>query len=224
MTDAVREPFVDRRDAGQALAAALQAWAGRPDVRVLGLPRGGVPVAYEVARALRAPLDVCVVRKLGVPGQEEFAMGALASGGAEVLDDALVRRLGIGPAQVAAVRQREAEELARREALYRGERPPVPIAGRVVIVVDDGLATGATMRAALLALRSQSPARLIAAVPVGAPAACERLRAACDDLICLRQPPEFLAVGRFYANFDATPDGEVMRLLAEARSDQTPES
>jgi predicted phosphoribosyltransferase len=205
--------YVDRRDAGRMLAAALRHLAGRDDLLVLGLPRGGVPVAWEVARALGAPLDVCVVRKLGVPGHEEFAMGALASGGAEVLDLPLIRRLGVTEAQLQAVRERETDELARRDALYRGERPAARAGGRTVIVVDDGFATGATMHAALRVLRAEMPERLIAAAPVGAPQACERLREDCDDVVCPWQPDDFVAVGLAYSNFDATSDEEVMRLL-----------
>src|ERR1700704_750381 len=172
--------FRDRREAGHLLAAKLSAYANRPDVLVLALPRGGEPVAYEVARALGAPLDVFVVRKLGVPGYEEVAMGAIASGGVRVLNDQLVRRLGIPDHLIDAVAAREGQELARRELLYRGGRPPPNIRGRTVILVDDGLATGATMHAAIAALRQLQPARIVVAVPTASPDTCQELRAEAD--------------------------------------------
>src|SRR3954469_8983782 len=168
--------FRDRRQAGQVLAQKLGHYARRTDLLILGLPRGGIPVAFEVARALRAPLDVFLVRKLGVPGYEELAMGAVASGGVRVLNDEIVRGLGISEDEIDAAVARELQELARRERLYRGDRPPPDVAGRTVILVDDGLATGATMRAALAALRQQQPARRVVAVPTAAPQTCDELR------------------------------------------------
>src|ERR1700682_5156547 len=176
--------FRDRRDAGRLLAERLAAYANRPDVLVLALPRGGVPVGYEVARALRAPLDVFVVRKLGVPGYEELAMGAVATGGVRVLNDQLVERLGIPESLIDAVAARARQELARRERLYRGNRPPPDVRGRTGILVDDGLATGATMQAAIKALRQQDPARIVVAVPIASRQACEELREEVDDVIC----------------------------------------
>src|SRR6266403_900089 len=180
--------FRDRREAGRLLAAKLTAYANRPDVIVLALPRGGVPVAYEVARALGAPLDVFVVRKLGVPGYEELAMGAVATGGVRVLNDQLVNRLGIPEHIIDAVAARERRELARRERLYRGDRPPPDVRGRTVILIDDGLATGSTMRAAIAALRQQHPARIVVAVPVGAPETCAEFQDEADEAICALTP------------------------------------
>jgi predicted phosphoribosyltransferase len=209
-------PFLDRRDAGQALASRLTPYAGRPGVVVLALPRGGVPVAFEVARALGAPLDVLLVRKLGAPGHEELAMGAIASGGARVLNDDLVKRLQVTPAALAEVTAREERELRRREAAYRGQRPRPDIAGRIVILVDDGLATGASMRAAVAALRAERPARVVIAVPVAAADTCDELRREVDELVCAATPEPFLSVGAWYQDFDQTSDEEVRRLLAEA--------
>ena len=208
--------YRDRSHAGRELAARLRHHAGRDDVLVLALPRGGVPVAFEVAQALHAPLDIMVVRKLGVPGHEELAMGAIASGDVQVLNDDLVRRLGIGTAMIEAVATRERAELHRREQAYRGTRPPSRIAGRTVIVVDDGLATGATMRAALQALRKLRPARLVAAVPVGAPSTCAELRGDADELVCVSMPEPFGGVGRWYDTFDQTSDEDVRQLLSQA--------
>jgi putative phosphoribosyl transferase len=209
--------FRDRRHAGQALgwrlvdAGVLDQF---PEPRlVLGLPRGGVPVAAEVARILAAPFDVFLVRKLGVPGQEELAMGALASGGTRVLNHTVIDRLGVDPAEVDAVARSEAEELARRERAYRGDRPPINVRGTTVIVVDDGLATGASMRAALRALRTQMPAAVIVAVPVGSPETCRALRAEADEVVCDRMPDRFLAVGQAYLDFSATTDEEVRAIL-----------
>src|ERR1700680_4995905 len=207
--------FRDRREAGRLLAAKLSGYANRPDLLVLALPRGGVPVAYEVARALGAPLDVFVVRKLGVPGYEELAMGAVATGGVRVLNDQLVERLGIPESLIDAVAARERQELARRERLYRGGRPPPDVRGRTVILVDDGLATGATMRAAIMALRQLQPARIVAAIPTASPETCEELRAEVDDVICAITPEPFLAVGHWYEDFSQTTDDEVRGLLAQ---------
>ena len=208
-------PFSDRSQAGRALADKLMHYAGKSSVLVLALPRGGVPVGFEVARALRAPLDVFVVRKLGLPGHEEYAMGAIASGGVPVMSP--LPGFSVSPEAVAEVVAREQDELVRRERLYRGERPAVSLEGRTVIVVDDGLATGATMRAALQAIRLQRPARLVAAAPVGAPDTCRALRGDADEVVCVAMPEPFRAVGLWYKNFPQTPDDEVISLLDEAR-------
>jgi predicted phosphoribosyltransferase len=208
--------FRDRTDAGQTLARMLDAYAGRDDVLVLGLPRGGVPVAYEIATALRAPLDVFVVRKLGVPGQEELALGAIATGGVLVLNEEVLDALGISRSDVDAVAGREAAELERRDRLYRGERAAPAMAGRVVILVDDGLATGATMRAAVAAVRTQGPARVVVAVPTAAPETCEELRAEVDEVVCATTPEPFHAVGLWYEDFSQTSDEEVRALLEDA--------
>ena len=208
--------FRDRADAGRLLAERLSHYAGRDDVLVLGLPRGGVPVAAEVARALGASFDVFLVRKLGLPGQEELAMGAIASGGARVLNEELVETLGIPEALIDAVAAREEEELRRRERLYRGERPPPEVEGKTVILVDDGLATGSSMRAAVAALRRRRPARIVVAVPTAPVSTCEELRPEVDELVCARTPQPFYAVGIWYENFNQTTDEEVRRLLAEA--------
>jgi erythromycin esterase-like protein/adenine/guanine phosphoribosyltransferase-like PRPP-binding protein len=206
--------FKDRVDAGRQLATKLSRYAGRQDVVVLGLPRGGVPVAAEVARALSAPFDIFLVRKLGVPGHAELAMGAIAEGGVEVLSDHLIRDIGIPEAAVRQVAVRERLELDRRDTLYRQGRSRPPIRGHVVIVVDDGLATGASMQAAVLALRRLEPARIVVAVPVGAAETCERLRRIADDVVCASTPEPFQAVGLWYEHFDQTTDDEVRRLLA----------
>jgi putative phosphoribosyl transferase len=206
-------PFTDRREAGRALAKALEGYADRHDVLVLALPRGGVPVASEVAQALAAPLDVFIVRKLGVPQHAEYAMGAIASGGLRVLNEDVVRGLGISEAAINEVAAREQRELERREQLYRGDRPRPQIRGRTVIVIDDGLATGDTMRAALRALRRLQPGRLIAAVPVAPAETCAALRTEADDVVCLRTPEPFHAVGLWYRNFPQTEDEEVRALL-----------
>jgi len=196
------------------LAARMPEYAGRSDVLVLALPRGGVPVAFEVARALRAPLDVFLVRKLGVPGQEELAMGAIASGGVRVVNEAVVRHLDIAPEVLDAVAAREQEELERRERAYRDERPAPDVRGRTVILVDDGLATGSTMRAAALALRQKGPARVVVAVPVASREACEEFRGEVDDVVCAATPEPFMGVGRWYEDFSQTTDEEVRSLLA----------
>jgi len=208
------ERFANRSEAGRLLAEKLTAYANRPDVLVLALPRGGVPVAYEVARTLGAPLDIFLVRKLGVPGYEELAMGAVATGGVRVLNDQIVNGLGIPGYVIDAVAAQEQQELARRERLYRGGRPPPDVRGRTVILVDDGLATGATMRAAIMALRQVQPARIVAAIPTASPETCEELRAEVDDVICAITPEPFLAVGHWYEDFSQTTDDEVRDLLA----------
>lgn len=211
-------PFRDRRQAGRALAALLLRYRGQPQLAVLALPRGGVPVAFEVAHALEAPLDVCVVRKLGFPGQEEYAMGAIASGGAQVLNPDAAR--AVSPSTLAKVVARELTELNRRELLYRADQPPLRLRGRTVIVVDDGLATGSTMRAAVLAIRQQQPARICVAVPVGARETCERLRADADDVVCAAMPSPFHAVGLAYQDFTQASDAQVCTLLEAARLEQ----
>jgi predicted phosphoribosyltransferase len=208
--------FRDRREAGRLLAARLSAYANRPDVLVLALPRGGVPVAAEVARALGAPLDVFVVRKLGVPGHEEFAFGAIATGGVRVLNEDVVRALQIPDRVIDGVAAREQEELARRERVYRGDRPPLDVRGRTVILVDDGLATGATMHAAIRALRQQQPARIVVAVPTASPEACDELKRVVDDVVCATTPDPFYAVGLWYEDFSQTTDEEVRELLARS--------
>ncbi len=206
-------PYRDRADAGRVLAGMLSAYANREDVLVLALPRGGVPVGYEVAQALRAPLDVFLVRKLGVPGQEELGMGALASGGVRVLNDAVLRSLDIPPDVVEAVTARERNELERRERLYRDDLPPPNVRGRTVILVDDGLATGSTMRAAVTALRRQGPARIVVAVPAAAAATCNELRAEADEVVCPATPEPFYSVGAWYEDFAQTTDQQVHDLL-----------
>lgn len=214
MNDA-RLPFHDRRHAGRVLAERLAAWRGRPDLLVLALPRGGVAVGYEVAHALQAPLDVFVVRKLGYPGYEEYAMGAIASGGVRVMNP--TPGMQVPPDALAAVVAREQDELVRRERLYRGDRPAVNVRGHNVIVVDDGLATGSTMRAAVLALKQQHPAHLTVAVPVGAPDTCRQLQDEADEVVCAAMPPNFRAVGLWYEDFPQASDQEVYDLLNEAR-------
>ncbi len=209
--------FRNRSEAGRLLAELLDRYRGRPDVVVLGLPRGGVPVAAEVAAGLGAPLDVFVVRKLGVPGHDELAMGAIATGGVRVLNPTVIEGLGIDEDIIERVAAREAEELERRDRAYRGDRPPPNVEGKVVIVVDDGLATGSTMRAAVAALRSQRPSRIVVAVPVGSPATCHELRAEADEVVCARMPMFFQAVGQWYDDFSPTTDAEIDQLLAAAR-------
>jgi putative phosphoribosyl transferase len=213
--------YRDRAEAGQLLAERLADYAGRSDVLVLGLPRGGVPVAFEVARRLQAPLDVFLVRKLGVPGYQELAMGALATGAVRVMNKDVVRALGISEDVVESVTAKQQDELERRERLYRGNRPPIEVGGRIVILVDDGLATGSTMRAAVAALRRQEPARIVIAVPVGAQETCEELRAEADEVVCLRTPEPFHAVGLWFDNFSQTTDQEVSDLLQRAAEEHT---
>jgi len=214
----MRAPFVDRRDAGRALAGKLRRYAGLPDVLVLGLPRGGVPVAYEVATALGAPLDVFVVRKLGVPGHEEIAFGAIASGGVRVLDSSVVAQLRISDAMIERVTQMERSELEQREALYRPERRFSDVEGRTVILVDDGIATGASMYAAVLALRQERPARIIVAAPAGSADGIRALSAVADACVCVVTPPLFHAVGMWYLDFEQTTNAEVRDLLRDARA------
>jgi putative phosphoribosyl transferase len=197
----------------------LTHYADRSDLIVLGLPRGGVPVAFEVAHALHAPLDVFVVRKLGTPGQSELAMGAIATGGVRVLDPDIVRMLGISKAEIQAIAAREERELERRESAYRGERPAPSFAGRTVILVDDGLATGSTMRAGIQALRQQDPARIVAAVPVAALETCRQLEQEADEMVCAVTPQPFRAVGLWYADFSQTTDAEVRELLSRAATE-----
>ena len=207
------QPFRDRVEAGELLAEGLARYRDRDDVVVLGLPRGGVPVASEVADALGAPLDVFVVRKLGVPGHEELAMGAIATGGVRLLNDEVVNALGIPSSVLDSVALSEQVELERRERLYRGSRAPIALTNKTVILVDDGLATGSTMRAAVKAVRQLQPAQVIVAVPVGAPSTCARLAREADDVVCVRQPDPFVAVGLWYRDFEATSDDEVRSLL-----------
>lgn len=212
----VELPFEDRVEAGQILASQLHAYADRVDVVVLALPRGGVPVGFEIAQALRAPLDVMIVRKLGVPGHEELALGAIASGGVRVLNERVVEDLALSPGTIEAIARRQQVELERREKLYRGERPALEVAGYIVILVDDGIATGSTMRAAIQALRQQQPARIVVAAPVAPPSACEEMQSLVDELVCLAQPAGFFAVGQWYRNFPQTTDEEVRNLLDRA--------
>jgi putative phosphoribosyl transferase len=214
--------FADRREAGQALARRLKDYAGRRDVVVLALPRGGVPVAFEVARALGAPLDVLIVRKLGFPGHAEFAMGAIASGGVRVMNDEIPPERFPPPATIDAIAQAEQVELERRERAYRGHRALTPVKSRTVLLVDDGLATGATMQAAVKAVRLMDPARVVVAVPVGSIQAAAAVGTMADDLVCLSMPEPFTAVGLWYREFPQTTDEEVADLLArsEGREEQ----
>lgn len=213
--------FRGRSDAGQRLAARLQGYANRSDVIVLALPRGGVPVGYELARALGAPLDVFLVRKLGFPGQEELAMGAIASGGVRVLNTNLLRRFHVPDYTVEAIARRELGELERRERAYRGSTAPLSVRGRTVILVDDGLATGSTMRAAAAALRRMDPARIVVAVPVGAESSCEEFGGIVDEVVCAETPEPFRAVGQWYDDFSQTTDEEVRELLERARAERS---
>jgi putative phosphoribosyl transferase len=213
--------FRNRFDAGRQLAEKLAHYADRDDVLVLALPRGGVPVGYEVAEALAAPLDVFLVRKLGVPGQEELAMGAIASGGVRVLNEPVVRMLGLSEEEIARVEVDERWELDRREREYRAGRPPLDLRGKIVILVDDGLATGSSMRAAITALRRLGPARIIVAVPVGARETCAEFEREADEAICASEPEPFHAVGIWYDDFAQTSDEEVRELLARAATVST---
>jgi predicted phosphoribosyltransferase len=208
--------FKDRTEAGRELAEALSDFAGREDVIVLGLPRGGVPVAFEVAKSLKAPLDIFLVRKLGVPGQEELAFGAISTGGVRVFNQAILNSLMLPQETIEQIVSREREELERRERAYRGDRPLPQIEGNVAILVDDGLATGASMRAALSALRGQNPSSIVAAVPTAPPGVCEELGNEVDEVVCIITPEPFGGVGAWYENFAQTTDQEVRDLLAEA--------
>jgi putative phosphoribosyl transferase len=213
--------FRDRADAGRRLAKSLDMYANRPDVLVLALPRGGVPVAFEVAHALDAPLDVFLVRKLGVPGHEELAMGAIASGGVRVVNEDIIAAYDIAPEEIESVAAAEERELERRERRYRGDRPFPDVAGRTVILVDDGLATGSTMRAAVAALRQEHPTRVVVAVPTAAPETCEEFRSEVDDIVCATTPEPFYAVGLWYEDFSQTTDDEVRELLGRRRDGAT---
>ena len=213
--------FPNRTEAGRQLAENLDKYAGRDDVIVLGLPRGGVPVAYEVAKRLRAPLDVFIVRKLGVPGFEELAAGAIASGGVRVLNQDVMRAIPYADEAIEAVTGRETAELERREQIYREGRPSPKLRDRIVILVDDGLATGATMRAAVKALRQRGAARIVVAVPVGPPDTCRELEDEADEAICLSTPPFFQAVGQYYEDFSQTSDEDVRELLSSAAEDMS---
>ncbi len=211
--------YKNRSQAGKLLSQALAHYADHGSACVLALPRGGVPVAYAVARALHLPLDVLLVRKLGMPGHEEYAMGAVGSGGVRVLQPEVVEFFKLAPGVVEAATKRELAELERRERSYRGDRPPPQLEGQVAILVDDGLATGSSMRAAVEIARRHHPARIVVAVPVGAPDSCEALAAEVDELVCPRQPPHFRAVSQWYREFEQTTDDEVKELLALAWND-----
>jgi putative phosphoribosyl transferase len=210
--------FLDRNAAGKMLGTRLGQFANRKSVLVLALPRGGVPVAFEVALALHAPLDVYLVRKLGFPGQEELAIGAIASGGVRLLNEKLIRSLHLPPQQIEAITQQETQELERRQHLYRGHRGAPPIQGNTVILVDDGMATGYTMRVAVTALRQQDPVEIIVAVPVASSSACRDVAREADSVVCLSTPPDFYAVGEWYRNFSQVSDTEVRELLERAHS------
>jgi len=212
--------FQDRSDAGRRLAERLTHYAGRDDVVVLALPRGGVPVGYEVAAALGAPLDVFLVRKLGTPGHEELAMGAIASGGVRVLNEEVVRMLRPSNAVIERVEAEERRELERREREYRGGRPPLDVRGKTVMLVDDGLATGSTMRAAVAAVRKLGPAKVVVAVPVGSTETCEEFEGEADEAVCAKEPDPFYAVGMWYEDFSQTTDAEVRELLGRPGTTQ----
>ena len=218
----MRGAFRDRHDAGIQLAAKLTAYAGDSSVLVLGLPRGGIPIAYEVARALRAPLDVFVVRKLGVPGHQELAMGAIASGEVRVINRDVVDALQISPQIIDAVASHEQQELYRQQRAYRGDLPFPNLAGRIVIIVDDGLATGSTMRAAIKAVRQSNPTRIVVAVPVGAVETCRSLSEEADEVVCVNTPSDFHAVSLWYDEFSQTSDEEVAFLLEAAGANAAP--
>lgn len=205
--------FRDRTEAGKILARHLSAYANHPNAMVLALPRGGVPVAFEIAQALHLPLDILIVRKLGVPGHEEFAMGAIASGGVRILDQDLIRRLSLSDAIIREIVEREQLELLRRERIYRGQRPQPDIRDRVIIIADDGLATGSSMRAAIAALRPQHPSKIVVAVPVGERMTCSELASLVDEMVCLEKPEPFSSVGLWYNDFAQVTDKEVTDLL-----------
>ena len=208
--------FRDRTDAGKILAGHLGQYANRRDVVVLALPRGGVPVAFEVAEKLNAPLDVIIVQKLGTPGQEELTMGAIASGNVKILNHYVIEHLGISQAQIASAVAREQKELQRRERFYRGDRPPIDVSGRTVILIDDGLATGSSMRAAAAAIRQRQPSQLVLAVPVASESTCAELKKEVDEVVCAVTPMAFYAVGQWYQEFSQTTDQEVRELLTRA--------
>ena len=210
--------YRDRSEAGKHLAARLAKYANRSDVLVLALPRGGVPVGFEVARALPAPLDIFLVRKLGVPGHEELAMGAISTGGVRVLNDDVVDHMQIPGGVIDAIAKIELKELERRERAYRGDRPEPNVQGKTIILVDDGLATGSTMRAAVAALRQQDPARIVVAVPVSAPQTCDEYRMGVDEIVCASTPEPFRGVGQWYRDFSQTTDDEVRELLEKAQA------
>ena len=212
--------YSNRSEAARLLAQALQPYAGGSDMLILGLPRGGVPVAYEVAQTLKAPLDLMLVRKLGVPGHEELAMGAIATGGIRVLNAEVIERLGISDTEVERIAAREQQELQRRDRVYRGHRPPPDMEGRCVILVDDGLATGATMRSAIAAVRQQKPARLVVAVPVAPLHTVARLREEADEVVCPATPEPFFSIGRWYEDFAPVTDEDVRVLLEQAWREQ----
>jgi putative phosphoribosyl transferase len=212
--------FKNRTEAGRLLAQQLTAYANRSDVLVLGLPRGGVPVAFEVAEALNAPLDVCIVRKLGVPGHQELAMGAIAPGGIRVLNQDVVNWFGIKHKTIEEVAAIEEQELERRDRAYRGDRDPPNLEGRTVILVDDGIATGSTIRAAIAILRQQQPERIVLAVPVAPAAACRQLEEEVEEIVCLMMPEPFHAIGLWYDNFDQTTDTQVRDLLERANREK----
>jgi predicted phosphoribosyltransferase len=214
--------FRDRSEAGRWLADRLKGYARRPDVIVLALPRGGVPVGFELARALEVPLDVFLVRKLGLPGQEELAMGAIASGGVRVLNDEVVQALAVPTGVIDGVARKEEQELRRREEAYRGAQPPPDVRGRVAMLVDDGLATGSTMRAAVRAVKQMEPARVVVAVPVAAASTRDEIGAEVDEIVCETPPEPFLAVGRWYEDFSQTTDDEVRDLLRRAAAAAAP--
>jgi putative phosphoribosyl transferase len=218
------ERFPNRSEAGRRLATDLASYAGRSDILVLGLPRGGVPVAYEIAVALDAPLDVFIVRKLGLPGHEEFGIGAIASGGVRVVDEGVLRSYGVDGEMLDRITERERRELERREQLYRDDRPFPTVQDRTVILVDDGLATGSTMRAAVAALRAEGPHEIVVAVPVGAGETCSALSKVADAVVCLATPDPFYAVGLWYEDFEQTQDEEVHALLERAATRAAPPS
>lgn len=208
--------FKDRRDAGRVLAQALSAYVGRSDVILFALPRGGVPVAYEVALALNAPLDIFIVRKLGLPGHEELAMGAIASGGIRVLNEDIIHALHIPEEMINLVAEQEFKEMRRREQSYRGQRSPLDAHDKTVILIDDGLATGASMRAAVIGVRTQNPARIVIAVPTASPETCSAFEFKVDEIVCSMTPEPFLGVGKWYEDFSQVTDEEVRRLLEKA--------